>query len=384
MRKRIVVFHMLPSGGGIRVAGNFARGISAKHDLTVHSISGASRLPVEGIRTVYHNFSAWRKVPGLLRPAAPFILPLRLLLFDSFCRDLAAELNPMADSFLVHNSMPIAAPPILNYLRKPTLYFCYEYPRHIYEKDLIQRTGSKTWDSLLIPLEILEKRMDIRATLAADAVATLSSYMDRRISSIYGRTTEVIRPGVDTDFFCPDNSSGKGNFVLSVGALWPFKGHSEALYIVSGIPRHRRPELKIVADREFPGHLGELQRLAEGLSVKMSVHRGITDLGLRDLYRSARAVLCCQRREPYGLVPLEAMACGTPVIALSEGGFMDNIRNGVTGLLYSGETSQATSLLEGVLNGGHTDIPVEGRRFVCSSRNIESGLETLLPLLEAL
>lgn len=292
-----------------------------------------------------------------------------------------------ADIALVHNSMPVAAPPILQYLRIPSLYFCYEHPRHIYEKDIIQRTGKGITEMTLKPLSHLEKKIDMESAKAAFQVVTFSNYMQSNVLRIYNRDSKIVRPGVDSSFFTPKACDRKADdYVLSVGALWPFKGHEDAIRILGCLHSEIRPSLVIVADREYPGYSSKLLSLAQSLSVKVVISKGITDEVLRDLYRKAHAVLCCQRREPYGLVPLEAMACGTPVIARDEGGFSDNIIHNRTGYLYSGKAEDGAKLLLQILTRPDSAACVisDAGKFIREERTVENGAIGLGEILEAL
>ena len=386
--KKIAVFHMLPSGGGIRVLRQFTDELSSSFQLHIHQPAGASsargRSKLE--ETIY-PYPMWRKPSGYLRPVAPLFLILRLLSFKHVCRQAALNINRTADAVLVRNSMPVAAAPVLKYLNIPSAYFCFEHPRHIYEKDIIRRTSNAFTELALKPLALLEKRMDKQSARAATQIITFSEHMRKNVKSIYGRDAAIVRPGVDSTFFHPaDKQTVTENYVLSVGALWPFKGHETAIRILSLINSDIRPEIRIVADRGYPGYDAKLFALASGLGVKVKIQQNITDEGLRELYRGAKAVICCQRREPYGLVPLEAMACGSPVLAINEGGFADNIINGKTGLLFPGTAETGAESLLKILAESEeiTKMKAEGRHFAVNNRSIAHGTFELGKILESL
>jgi glycosyltransferase involved in cell wall biosynthesis len=61
----------------------------------------------------------------------------------------------------------------------------------------------------------------------------------------------------------------------------------------------------------------------------------VTEGELVDLYNRAKVVVCASYLEPFGLVPLEAMSCGTPVVAMREGGYRESILHEETGLLVA-------------------------------------------------
>jgi glycosyltransferase involved in cell wall biosynthesis len=89
----------------------------------------------------------------------------------------------------------------------------------------------------------------------------------------------------------------------------------------------------IVCDRFDREVRGRLEEEARRLGVRFEVRCRVGDEELRDLYRTSRLVLCASANEPFGLVPLEAMACGVFVIAVREGGFLETIADGRTGFL---------------------------------------------------
>lgn len=379
---------MLPSGGGIRVLREFTEHLSRQFDLSVHVPGGGSLQPAgSSIAETVYPYPMWKRPTGFLRLAAPVFLMARLLSFQKVCRGIAEKINNSADIALVHNSMPVAAPPVLQYLTIPSVYFCFEHPRHIYESSIIKRTNTALAEYALKPLGVLEKRIDRLSAESATQVVTFSTFMQSNIERFYGRTAKIVRPGVNSKFFCPgDQLAERGRYVLSVGALWKFKGHETAIRILGHIPAHRRPELKIVADREYPGYKVKLHSLADSLSVKIAIQRSISEESLREMYRNAQAVICCQRNEPYGLVPLEAMACGTPVIAIQEGGFVDNIIQGKTGFLFSGDPEEGAELLMNILKdpGAASIIGSNGVLFTRKERTIIQGANKLGEILESL
>ncbi len=376
---------MLPSGGGIRVLRQFAGTLKNRFELEIHCPVGSSA--VDGITTIQYPFPIWKKPRGSLKLIAPCFLILRLLSFQRLCRKIAESINKTADAVLVHNTMPIAAPPVLRFLKIPSAYFCFEYPRHLYDRDIVRRTDNPIWDAALAPLRSAEKRIDRSSSLSASSVLSLSTYMHEMLQSIYGLDSEVIRPGVDTEFFCSGPGSVAGNrYILSIGALWPFKGHETAINTVSQVPPALRPELRIIGDRELPGYQRKLLELAAGKSVVLSIEKGVSDTELRKQYRGSSAVICCQKREPYGLVPLEAMACGVPVMAVSEGGFTDNVFHGENGLLFNGGSKEGGEILTDILSDPElrSSLTIGARGFVERERNIYSGTDELSEILEKL
>ncbi len=382
----IAAFHMLPSGGGARLASQNISILQHRFSWHLHSVEGAVEFPnLQTAALRRHSFPQGKRLSGVSRLFAPLLLMNRLRAFGELCARIASEMNSEGQVALVHNSMIIAAPPVLDHLLIPSVYFCYEYPRHLYEKPRIRRTGSLLGDQLLLPLERRERQMDRKSVAAAGTVATFSPYMRNRLRSVYGVEAEMVYPGVDSAFFSPGELRVKGSHLLSVGALWPFKGHDAAIRSVSLLPGSIRPPLVIAADREFPGYGEKLKRFAARSNVDLRIERAISDESLLGLYRSAKAVLCFQHNEPYGLVPLEAMACGKPVVARNSGGFADNIRNRETGLLFHDPASEARDLILEIISdeGVSNELGDAGRDFVINSRTPESCAERLAHVILA-
>jgi glycosyltransferase involved in cell wall biosynthesis len=139
----------------------------------------------------------------------------------------------------------------------------------------------------------------------------------------------VIYPPVDTEYFHPDASAPE-RFALVVSALVPYKRIDLAIAAcrIAGVP------LKIAGDGP---ERASLERAAGG-DVQFLGRR--SDEAIRELYRRA-AVTLLPGEEDFGIVPLEAQACGRPVVAVSRGGALETVVAGETGILVEESTPQA-------------------------------------------
>ena len=176
-----------------------------------------------------------------------------------------------------------------------------------------------------------------------------SHYVASRIRRHYGRESTVIYPPVDTDFFTPsesaqstqpthstqsdaDESRERGDFYLVVSRLVPYKRVDVA---VEAFNRLGRP-LVIVGDGP------ERRRLQAMARPHIRFVGELTDLAMRRYYRRCRAVVF-PGEEDFGLVPVEAQACGRPVIAYGRGGALESVVQGVTGMFIAAQTPDALS-----------------------------------------
>ena len=150
----------------------------------------------------------------------------------------------------------------------------------------------------------------------------------------------VVPSGVDIDQFSPDGPAaerGDRPRVLCIGRLVPRKGFDTVLRALVGVPE---AELIIAggpAADELAGdpEAARLTRLAErfGVADRVRLVGAVARPDVPALLRSADLVVCTPWYEPFGIVPLEAMACGVPVVASAVGGFLDTVVDGATGTL---------------------------------------------------
>lgn len=176
------------------------------------------------------------------------------------------------------------------------------------------------------------RRWDRESSKRVDHFIANSTYVAERIRSYYGREAdEVIAPPVDTDFYTPGDDS-PGSYFLIVSALVPYKRidlaidafrrRPEELLVVGSGPSERKLKATAPANVRFLGWL--------------------PDEELRRLYRGCRASIL-PGVEDFGIVPVETLACGRPVVALGRGGALDTVKDGETGALFEEPTPESLS-----------------------------------------
>jgi glycosyltransferase involved in cell wall biosynthesis len=173
-------------------------------------------------------------------------------------------------------------------------------------------------------------RWDRDTAQRASRYVAISHYVAGRIARYYNREATVVYPPVDTDFFCPDPTSQPGTrtaaarrYALVVSALVPYKRIDLAIDAC----RAADVPLKIIGDGP---ERATLERRAAGDAVEFLGR--VSDEQVRDHYRGAGVVLM-PGEEDFGIVPLEAQACGRPVVASARGGALETVVSGETGFL---------------------------------------------------
>jgi glycosyltransferase involved in cell wall biosynthesis len=180
----------------------------------------------------------------------------------------------------------------------------------------------------------LARAVDRVVATSTDEVAELV-----RLGAARKRIT-VVPSGVDVDQFTPDGpvaERGDRPRVLCIGRLVPRKGFDTVIRALVGVPD---AEL-VIAGGPAAAELADdpeatrLTGLAErfGVADRVRLIGAVARPDVPALLRSADIVVCTPWYEPFGIVPLEAMACGVPVVASAVGGFLDTVVDGSTGTL---------------------------------------------------
>jgi glycosyltransferase involved in cell wall biosynthesis len=209
-------------------------------------------------------------------------------------------------------------------VRKPpgALHLCYCLTPMRYAWDLrdayLGTVGvGRGWKRALADRVLNRLRTWDRASAAGvDRYAAISAYIAERIRSSYQREAQVLYPPVDTGFFTPDAGTGSARDAYFTASRWvPYKRIDAIVAAFRALPGHRL----IVA-----GDGPESTRIRAGAGANVEFVGEVPRERLRELMRAARAFVFAAE-EDFGIVPLEAQACGTPVIAFGRGGVAETV-----------------------------------------------------------
>ena len=240
------------------------------------------------------------------------LLPLAMRRLDLSGSDLVIT----SHHAFANRVRPPAGTPVLSYTHTPA--------RWLYEPAMrTGEVGGALGRVLLSGFATTQIGPDRAAAGRVDRLLVNSTTVQDRVRRWWGRDATVVHPPVDVDFFCPDPGVPREDFLLLAGRLVPYKRPDVAIDVAASL------DLPLVVAGDGRSRAG-LQARAGARTTFLG---RVSDEVMRDLYRRCRALLF-PGEEDFGMVPVEAQACGAPVIALDRGGARDSVQHGRSGLLY--------------------------------------------------
>jgi glycosyltransferase involved in cell wall biosynthesis len=339
------VYYNVGWGGGRRWLYECVSRLSRYHDLDLYCIDKEADVPHYPDATEFaeHSYAMpFRDLPrfkGALKPLNAPLIWADLFRFERASRRMARQIDGGGyDLLFASIGGYTEAPMVLRYAKTKSVYYCLEPMRNLYEPQVprpyarkpLVSTLKRAWDGVFYGVVV--KGWDREGTRNATFLIADSEYTRDYAYRAYGVQGQVNYPGVDVDAFRPGDGA-RERFVLTVGEIWPTKGFDWAVRAIGAITEEKRPKLVLVCNRSYAPERTYVESVARECGVELDIRERVADSELKRLYQAASAVLYTPHREPFGLVAIEAMASGTPVVAVREAGPIETIVDGETGFL---------------------------------------------------
>ncbi len=246
---------------------------------------------------------------------------------------LAVEQFDLSAYDLVISSSHAVAKGVLTGPDQLHICMCYSPMRyawdltHQYLRESGLDRGIKGWFTKYILHRI--RMWDHRTANGVDEFISISEFIGRRIKKVYGRQSTLIYPPVDTDAF--DLHTNKDSFYLTASRMVPYKYIDMIAEAFS-----KMPDKTLIVIGDGPDY--DKIKAKAGPNVTLMGHQSFDVL--RDHLQRARAFVFAAE-EDFGIIPVEAQACGTPVIAYGKGGALETVIENETGLFFREQSPEA-------------------------------------------
>lgn len=308
---KMAIFHELDYGGARRTVMEFEKRLNKIFDVDLYYIDSKKDKNVKRISKKVFFYPFYPKIyRGNNWKIRLYKDTFELLKLYNLHKRIADDIKfKNYDYVLVNPSKFTQSPFILRFLKNKCIYYCQEPLRIVYDSYFSNISHIKFPKNLYeILIRKLRKWIDLENFRSALLVLANSNFSKEFIQRSYGRKAEVCYLGVDTKIFKPLNMD-KSIDIFFIGNK----------------------------DREF-SLLKKSLRLFKTKPKLHTIFREsgqmiISDRKLIKIYNKSKVLVALNRNEPFGLIALEAMACGIPVIAIKEGGYKESIINNETGFL---------------------------------------------------
>lgn len=327
---KIALFHNVPPGGAERVVYEQIHHLQENHSVILYTIPSDKKSFLD-----FSKIECQIKEYFFAQAGDAHGIKKRILSdFNQFVslqtlhKKIAFDIDKQKfDLVIVHPDKFTQSPYLLQFLHTPHIYYCEELLRMVYEEQFAFK------EEVSLPKIIYEhitrsirRTIDKQNAQAAQKIVANSAFTAENARKAYYRKTNFCYPGVDTALFKPNKKQKKYD-ILFIGEKNTHNGYDL------------------------------LQRAINTLSKKPSIHfldktnkkTWENDTLLVREYNNARIVVGLTRNEPFGMIPLEAMACDVPVIAINEGGYKETIVSGKTGLLVNPNAQEVANAIKKLL-----------------------------------
>lgn len=352
-QRKIAIVHGLKQGGAHRRLVETLRFLS--DETQEFTLSDADACTPDAV--VVKVWKIAELLPHIVRPPFRYLdYVLRRFAYFKLSREIDAW-DP--DAVFMNPCHTLKSPTLSKQQLAKSVFWLDELPRSL-EMDEFRRTTRPLTRGIYGPLRKFERWSNRRVINASSVVLTSSRYMADLISKVYGRPVIPEKCGVSAEFRC-DALDEKKNYIVSVGSLIPGKGHD---LTIQGLGKSGlNLDLVIVTHRPNHDEIERLSDIASHVDVNVSFEFGVSDSELASLYRRALFTSYLATLEPFGLVSIESQACGTPALVSREGGLVETILDGQTGLSVPREVNDVARAM---IQMSSWAASVETRRACCN------------------
>lgn len=402
---KIAVWHNLPSGGGKRALYYFVRGLVGRgHKLACWSLDTAdhSYLPLSEFapeRVISSDFKGRSRKSFIDKWRPDFNETVnRMRAFEQACLRCAHEIEAGDfDVLFATSALHYAVPYIMRHLRMKKVLYLQEPCRFLYEawpvlpwvsnapEDLGQaslfRPRRFISDYPLLQTMRLQAKQEWLNVWSCDSVLVNSYFSRESVLRTYGVDARVCYLGVDTTLF-RDLGLPRERVIVGLGSFDSIKGIDLAAKAIALLPEPR-PPLVWIANSGNEAYRNAIIELARSLGVELRIQMAISDADLVAILNKAALLLYTSRLEPFGFAPLEANACGVPVVGIAEGGIRETVQDGVNGFLVDPEAESIACAANQLLQNPALARQMGERAVINVQRNwnIESSIDRLEKIL---
>jgi glycosyltransferase involved in cell wall biosynthesis len=369
---RIAVWHNLHSGGGSRALQYHIQGLVEKgHEVEVWAdapdASGFMNLPLNvklhKIPLLYSE-----QQPSLRERFASFFFEKdsNMKAMEKHCQKCASAINEGNFDVLFANSCIYYGVPFISqfvkipkilYLGEPNRYLYEAMPEQVWEAptETLSKANPKFWVHFFSNLWRTNKlrvyvREERKNFQAFDKVLVNSHFSMESCKKTYGLLSEVCYLGVDNTMFTPTTISAPHKpYIVGLGGFYGHKNPELAIKAVAEI-KENRPKLLWIGNMVDEKYWSEMLALARSLDVVLELKKMVTDQQLVKLLGGAVCMIYSSNLEPFGFAPLEANACGIPVVAVAEGGVRETIIHGKNGFLVNQNPAEIAIYIQQLMN----------------------------------
>jgi len=348
---KVAIFHdyIGAIGGGEKLVLTLAKGLGADVITTDVDVDSVIKMGFESVNII--SLGKTLKVPPLKQIDASF-------------KFATCDFSENYDFFIFSGNWAFFAAK----KHKPNVYYCHTPTRAFYDLYNVYRKNQSVFVSLPFVIWVrIHRKISEYYLTHVSRIVTNSMNTQKRIQKYFCRDSVIVYPPVDTSRF---EYKEYGDFWLSVNRLYPEK----------------RVELQIDAFREMPDQKliivggyaagdhasGYATKLMTEIPENIILMGSVSEEKLLELYATCKGHITTALDEDFGMTPIEAMAAGKPTVAVKEGGYLETVLDGVTGLLVEPDVPSIVKAIKEVSSNPYN------YREACIRRSKEFDVSVML------